>query len=128
MQNYITLNYLEGLGTPAEELAQAGQYSAIKRLTNTLTDYELIYYSSKLLKMPISTYNKEGIKGLIYHNVITEAEQKARDQAQSRAEQKAREQEQKAKKEAIFKGFLVFGCIVWVVVLLFCLACFVLLR
>lgn len=127
-QNYFTLNYLNSLGWEPEELAQAGQYSAIRRLTNTLTDYELIYYSSKLLKMPLSTYNKEGIKWLVYHNTIAEAEQKAREQEQTRAQQKAKEQQEKARKEAIFKGFLIFGCCVWVLVLLLCLACFVLLR
>ena len=71
---YKTLLYMQGLGAPVDELIQARQYNAIKRNIEALTDYELMYYHCKLLKMPISTYDRAGLIMAVFHNILTEYE------------------------------------------------------
>ena len=72
--DYKTLLYMQGLGSPVDELIEARQYNAIKRNLEALSDYELMYYHCKLLKMPRGTYDRAGLIMAMFHNAITEYE------------------------------------------------------
>ena len=83
---YKTLLYMQGLGAPVDELIEAGQYNAIKRNIEALSDYELMYYHCKLLKMPMHTYDRPGLIMAVFHNVLTEYEALQTDQAEAMEE------------------------------------------
>lgn len=114
--NYKTLFYMQGLGAPVDELIDARQYNAIKRNIEALSDYELMYYHCKLLKMPMATYDRRGLIMAIFHNVLTEYEAMQEDQAEAREEARRRED----RKQAIYKSIIVYWGLLCLVAVLLC--------
>ena len=114
--NYKTLLYLQGLGAPVDELIQARQYNAIKRTIEALSDYELMYYHCKLLKMPISTYDRPGLIMAVFHNVLTEYEAMQADHTEAREEARRRED----RRQAIYKSIIIYWCLLCLVTVLLC--------
>lgn len=116
---YKSLVYMQVLGCPADDLIRSGQYDILKANIRQLNDYELMYYHCKLLKMPVSTFDKTGLIMAIFHNVIADYEQREEDQ---------QEAEQEATKEAIrrantrsriYKGVMVwYGILCLLVIVL----------
>lgn len=92
---YKSLVYMQVLGCPADDLIRSGQYDALKGNIRQLSDYELMYYHCKILKMPVSTYDKTGLIMAIFHNVIADYEQREED---------LQEAEQEETREAIRKA------------------------
>lgn len=114
--NYKTLLYMQGLGAPVDELIQARQYNAIKRNIEALSDYELMYYHCKLLKMPMHTYDRQGLIMAVFHNVLTEYE--AMQEAQTEAREEARRHEDR--KQAIYKSIVIYWGLLCLVAVLIC--------
>ena len=114
--DYKTLLYMQGLGAPVDELIEARQYKAIKRNIEALSDYELMYYHCKLLKMPRGTYDRAGLIMAMYHNSIAEYEAMKEDQAESRAE--ARKKENMI--QAIYKSIILYWGLLCLVAVLLC--------
>ena len=107
---------MQGLGAPVDELIEARQYNAIKRNIEALSDYELMYYHCKLLKMPISTYDRHGLIMAVFHNVLTEYEAMQEDRTEAREE--ARRQEDR--RQAIYKGIIIYWVLLCLVAVLIC--------
>lgn len=122
--DYKTLLYLQGLGAPVDELIQARQYNAIKRNIEALSDYELMYYHCKLLKMPISTYDRQGLIMAVFHNVLTEYEAMQEYSTEAREEARRRED----RKQAIYKSIIIYWGLLCLVVVLLCFIMWLLWR
>lgn len=114
--DYKTLLYMQGLGAPVDELIQARQYNAIKRNIEALSDYELMYYHCKLLKMPLGTYDRQGLIMAMFHNVLTEYE--AIQEMQAEAIEEARRREDRT--QAIYKSIIVYWGLLCMVAVLLC--------
>ena len=114
--DYKTLLYMEGLGAPLDELIEARQYKAIKRNFEALSDYELMYYHCKLLKMPYGTYDRAGLIMAMFHNAITEYEAMQEDQTEAREEARRRED----RKQAIYKSIIIYWGLLCLVAVLIC--------
>lgn len=113
--DYKTLLYMQGLGAPLDELIEATQYNAIKRNLEALSDYELMYYHCKLLKMPRGTYDRAGLIMAMFHNAITEYEAMQADRTEAREEARRRED----RRQAIYKCIIIYwGLLCLVAVLL----------
>lgn len=113
--DYKTLLYMQGLGAPLDELIEATQYNAIKRNLEALSDYELMYYHCKLLKMPRGTYDRAGLIMAMFHNAITEYEAMQADCTEAREEARRRED----RRQAIYKCIIIYwGLLCLVAVLL----------
>lgn len=114
--NYKTLLYMQGLGAPVDELIQARQYNAIKRNIEALSDYELMYYHCKLLKMPRGTYDRQGLIMAVFHNVITEYEAMQADRTEAIEEAQRRED----RRQAIYKSIILYWGLLCLVAVLLC--------
>ena len=114
--NYKTLLYMQGLGAPVDELIEAGQYNAIKRNIEALSDYELMYYHCKLLKMPVHTYDRPGLIMAVFHNVLTEYEAMQADRTEAREEARRRED----RKQAIYRSIIIYWGMLCLVAVLLC--------
>lgn len=114
--NYKTLLYMQGLGAPVDELIQDRQYNAIKRNIEALSDYELMYYHCKLLKMPMATYERQGLIMAVFHNVLTEYEAMKEDQAEGKEEAQRRED----RRQAIYKSIIIYWSLLCLVAVLLC--------
>ena len=113
---YKTLLYMQGLGAPVDELIQARQYKAIRRNLEALSDYELMYYHCKLLKMPMGTYDRTGLIMAMFHNAITEYEAMQADRTEAREEAQRRED----RRQAIYKSIVIYWCLLCLVAVLIC--------
>ena len=113
---YKTLLYMQGLGAPVDELIQARQYKAIRRNLEALSDYELMYYHCKLLKMPMGTYDRTGLIMAMFHNAITEYEAMQADHTEAREEAQRRED----RRQAIYKSIVIYWCLLCLVAVLIC--------
>ena len=113
---YKTLLYMQGLGAPVDELIQARQYKAIRRNLEALSDYELMYYHCKLLKMPIGTYDRTGLIMAMFHNAITEYEAMQADRTEAREEAQRRED----RRQAIYKSIVIYWGLLCLVAVLIC--------
>ena len=114
--NYKTLLYMQGLGAPVDELIEARQYNAIKRTIEALSDYELMYYHCKLLKMPVHTYDRPGLIMAMFHNVITEYEAMQADLREAIEEARRREE----RRQAIYKSIIIYWGLLCLVTVLIC--------
>lgn len=114
--DYKTLLYLQGLGAPVDDLIEEKQYKAIKRNIEALSDYELMYYHCKLLKMPIGTYDRAGLIMAIFHNSIAEYEAMKEDQTEAREEARRRED----RRQAIYKSIIIYWGLLCLVAVLLC--------
>ena len=114
---YKTLLYMQGLGAPVDELIQARQYKAIRRNLEALSDYELMYYHCKLLKMPMGTYDRTGLIMAMFHNAITEYEAMQADRTEAREEAQRRED----RRQAIYKSIVIYWGLLCLVAVLICL-------
>ena len=113
---YKTLLYMQGLGAPVDELIQARQYKAIRRNLEALSDYELMYYHCKLLKMPMGTYDRTGLIMAMFHNAITEYEAMQADHTEAREEAQRRED----RRQAIYKSIVIYWGLLCLVAVLIC--------
>lgn len=122
--DYKTLLYMQGLGAPVDELMQARQYNAIKRNIEALNDYELMYYHCKLLKMPMGTYDRTGLIMAMFHNVLTEYEAMQADRTEAIEEAQRRED----RRQAIYKGIIIYWGLLCLVAVLLCFIMWLLWR
>lgn len=120
MKNYKTLYFLRSCGVDLEEELKQGRYNVVKWSLKALNDYELKYYHCKVLKMPLSTYDKVGLVMCILHNAIAEADQAEADRLQALQDQQELNQARTERKEQIK---LAIKIILWccLLVLVFCL-------
>ena len=58
MRNYKTLYYLNSLGLEPVDYLGGLRYGALKADLKRCSNYELAYYHCKVLKMPLSTFEK----------------------------------------------------------------------
>ena len=122
--DYKTLLYLQGLGAPVDELIEARQYNAIKRNIEALSDYELMYYHCKLLKMPIGTYDRRGLIMAVFHNVLTEYEAMQKDRTEAIEEARR----MKDRRQAIYKSIIIYWSLLCLVSVLLCFIMWLLWR
>ena len=113
---YKTLLYMQGLGVPVDELIEARQYKAVKRNFEALSDYELMYYHCKLLKMPMGTYDRAGLIMAMFHNVLAEYEEMKEDQTEAQEEARRREN----RRQAIYKSIVIYWGLLCLVAVLIC--------
>lgn len=121
MKSYKTLYYLRCCGVDLEEELKQGRYNIAKgTIKRCLSDYELKYYHCKVLKMPLSTYDKAGLIMAILHNAIAETEQAEADRLQALQDQQERNEARTERKE---QTKLAIKIILWscLLVLVFCL-------
>lgn len=120
MKEYKTLYYLRCCGVDLDEELKQGRYNVVKWSLKGLSDYELKYYHCKVLKMPLSTFNKAGLIMCILHNAIAETEQAEADRLQALQDQQELNQARTERKEQIK---LCIKIILWscLLVLVFCL-------
>ena len=114
--DYKTLLYMQGLGAPVDELIEGRQYNAIKRNIEALSDYELMYYHCKLLKMPLHTYDRPGLIMAVFHNVLTEYEAMQADRREAIEEARRRED----RRQAIYKSIIIYWGLLCLVTVLLC--------
>lgn len=125
---YKTLLYMESLGSGCDDLIRTGQYKAVKGNIKQLTDYELMYYHCKLLKMPQGTYDKAGIIMAMFHNLLTEYEQREEDQKEAEQEERTKAQAKAETVQKIYKAIILYFGVLVAFILVLCLACFILWR
>ena len=107
---------MQGLGVPVDELIEARQYKAVKRNFEALSDYELMYYHCKLLKMPMGTYDRAGLIMAMFHNVLAEYEEMKEDQTEAQEEARRREN----RRQAIYKSIVIYWGLLCLVAVLIC--------
>lgn len=125
---YKTLLYMDSLGSGCDDLIRSGQYWAVKGNIEQLSDYELMYYHCKLLKMPVGTFDKSGLIMAIFHNLISEYEQREEDQQEELNQEKLKTQAKAETVQKIYKAILLYFGVLVVFILVLCLACFILWR
>ena len=126
--NYKTLLYMQALGCDCDDLIRSGQYQAVKGNIEQLSDYELMYYHCKLLKMPVGTFDKAGLIMAIFHNLLTEYEQREEDQAEAEQEERKKARVKAETVQKIYKAILLYFGVLVVFILVLCLACLILWR
>ena len=125
---YKTLLYMNSLGCGCDDLIRSGQYEAVKGTIEHLTDYELMYYHCKFLKMPLGTFEKAGLIMAIFHNLITEYEQREEDQTEAEQNERIRTQAKAETVQKIHKAIILYFGVLFAFVLLLSLACLILWR
>lgn len=114
--DYKTLLYMQALGAPVDDLIEEKQYKSIKKNIEALSDYELMYYHCKVLKMPRGTYNRAGLIMTMYHNSIAEYEAMQEDRTEAREEA----QRQEDRRQAIYKSIVIYWGLLCLVAVLIC--------
>lgn len=112
MKNYKTLYYLNSLGLEPVDYLAGLRYGALKNDLKRCSNYELAYYHCKVLKMPLSTFEKSGLILAIVHNAISEYEDFLKDQEEQKQAQEEKNRAQAEKMETfkqVYKWCLVFG-------------------
>lgn len=120
-KNSKTLQYLEALGCEPYKMLRTGEHGELKHWASFLSDYELTYYHCKVLKMPISTFNKASIVDYLVYMAIFEYCQELEE---AQAEQKQRKEKEKARKETmhkIYKAVIIYAGVLVLFVLALCL-------
>lgn len=130
MNNYKTLYYLNSLGLEPVEFLKSFKYDYLKAGLKACKDYELMYYHCKVLKMPLKTYEKNGLIMAIVHNAIQDYDDMLADNRQMLQDQKEskrlEEQRQNTTKKA-FKIIFIFAILYLMFALGSCFACWMLL-
>lgn len=130
MNNYKTLYYLNSLGLEPVEFLKSFKYDYLKSSLKTCKDYELMYYHCKVLKMPLKTYDKNGLIMSIVHNAIQEYDDMLADNRQMLQDQKEAERMERQKQNTtrkVFKIVLIFALLYLMFALGSCFACWMLL-
>lgn len=126
--NYKTLLYMQALGCGCDDLIRSGQYQAVKGNIEHLSDYELMYYHCKLLKMPAGTFDKGGIIMAMFHNVIAEYEQREEDKREAEQEERTKSQAKAETLQKIYRAILLYFGVLVGLVLVLSLVCLILCR
>lgn len=130
MNNYRTLYYLNSIGLEPVEFLKSFKYDYLKAGLKACKDYELMYYHCKVLKMPLKTYEKNGLIMAIVHNAIQEYDDMLADNRQMLHDQKEAKKLEKQRQNTTKKAFK----IVFIFLLMYlmfalgsCFACWMLL-
>lgn len=130
MNNYKTLYYLNSIGFEPIEFLESFKYDYLKAGLKNCKDYELIYYHCKVLKMPLKTYEKNGLIMAIIHNAIQEYDDMLKDNIKMLEDQeeakRLEEQRQNTTRKA-FKVVFIFAILYLMFALGSCFACWMLL-
>lgn len=130
MNNYKTLYYLNNIGLEPVEFLKSFKYDYLKANLKTCKDYELMYYHCKVLKMPLKTYEKNGLIMAIIHNAIDEYDRMLKDNIKMLDDQEEAEKLEKqrhATTRKAFKVVLIFAILYLMFALGSCFACWMLL-
>ena len=124
-KNSKTLLYLEALGCEPYKMLSTGEHGELKRWASFLSDYELTYYHCKVLKMPISTYNKASIVDYLVYMAIFEYCQELDQEAREQQEEKQRARAKAETVQKIYRAILLYFGVLVVFILALCLACLI---
>ena len=127
-KNSKTLQYLEALGCEPYKMLSTGEHGELKHWASFLSDYELMYYHCKVLKMPISTYNKASIVDYLVYMAIFEYCQELDQEKQEAIEERKKARTKAETVQKIYKAILLYFGVLVVFILVLCLACFILWR
>ena len=130
MNNYKTLYYLNSIGLEPVEFLKSFKYDYLKAGLKACRDYELMYYHCKVLKMPLKTYEKNGLIMAIVHNAIQEYDDMLADNKQLLQDQKESERLEKQRQNTTKKAFkvvFIFAILYLMFALGSCFACWMLL-
>lgn len=127
-KNSKTLLYLEALGCEPYKLLSTGEHGELKHWASMLSDYELTYYHCKVLKMPISTFNKASIVDYLTYMAIFEYCQELDQEKQEAIEEKKRTQAKAETIQRIYKAIIIYFGVLFAFVLVLSLACLILWR
>lgn len=87
MKTYRSLDFLKAVGLyDADQLTGLyahGDYKKTKAIIKPVNDYQLKLYHSKVLKMPLSTYNSKEVKQMLYYGIIQDLADWDRDRAEA---------------------------------------------
>ena len=130
MNNYKTLYYLNSLGLEPIDFLKSFKYDYLRVGLKNCKDYELMYYHCKVLKMPLKTYEKNGLIMAIIHNAIQEYDDMLEDNRQMLQDQAEAERVEKQKQDTTRKAFkivFIFAILYLMFALGSCFACWMLL-
>lgn len=130
MNNYKTLYYLNSIGLEPIDFLKSFKYDYLKAGLKRCKDYELMYYHCKVLKMPLKTFDKNGIIMAIVHNAIQEYEDMLADNRKMLQDQAEAERVEKQKQDTTRKAFkivFIFAILYLMFALGSCFACWMLL-
>lgn len=130
MNNYKTLYYLNSIGLEPVEFLKSFKYDYLKAGLKACKDYELMYYHCKVLKMPLKTYEKNGLIMAIVHNAIQEYDDMLADNRQMLQDQKEAKRLEKQRQNTTKKAFkvvFIFAILYLMFALGSCFACWMLL-
>lgn len=130
MNNYKTLYYLNNIGLEPVEFLESFKYDYLKAGLRACKDYELMYYHCKVLKMPLKTYEKNGLIMAIIHNAIDEYDRMLKDNIkmlEDQEEAEKLEEQRHATTRKAFKIVLIFAILYLMFALGSCFACWMLL-
>lgn len=130
MNNYKTLYYLNNIGLEPVEFLESFKYDYLKAGLRACKDYELMYYHCKVLKMPLKTYEKNGLIMAIIHNAIDEYDRMLKDNIkmlEDQEEAEKLEEQRHATTRKAFKVVLIFAILYLMFALGSCFACWMLL-
>lgn len=130
MNNYKTLYYLNSIGLEPVEFLESFKYDYLKAGLRACKDYELMYYHCKILKMPLKTYEKNGLIMAIIHNAIDEYDRMLKDNIkmlEDQEEAEKLEEQRHATTRKAFKIVLIFAILYLMFALGSCFACWMLL-
>lgn len=119
-KNSKTLLYLQALGCEPYSILSTGEHGELKHWASMLSDYELTYYHCKVLKMPISTYNKGSIVDYITYMAIYEYCQELDQQKQEAREERAKAKERAELKARVYKAIVIYWGLLCLVAVLIC--------
>ena len=127
-KNSKTLMYLQALGCEPYRILSTGEHGELKQWASFLSDYELTYYHCKVLKMPISTFNKASIVDYLVYMAIFEYCQELDQEHQKQQEEKQRDRQKAETLQKIYKAIILYIGVLVVFILELCLACLILWR
>lgn len=121
MKNNKTLAYMQALGCEPYKILKTGEHGDLKKWASGLTDYEVMYYHCKVLKMPITTFDKKSIVNYMTYQAIFEYCQELEELQEEQEENRQKEKLRKETMNKVYKTIIIYAGVLVLFVLALCL-------
>ena len=121
MKNNKTLAYMQALGCEPYKILKTGEHGELKQWASGLTDYEVMYYHCKVLKMPVSTFDKKSIVNYMTYQAIFEYCQEIEEAQEEQKQNRQKAQEKRETMHKIYKAVIIYVGVLVLFVLAMCM-------
>lgn len=116
-----TLSYMQALGCEPYKILNTGEHGDLKKWASGLTDYEIMYYHCKVLKMPLKTFDKKAIIDYMTYQAIFEYCQELEEIEEEAKNNKMKDQARRETLQKVYKAVIIYAGVLVLFVLALCL-------